>query len=279
MSRFFTDKVKVEIVEILDLDPKVKDKLVKDLERHYYTPNKPSPLNLNDIKSIKSRSGSPIYKSGVDTRDSIKKFIEDPQVKEISNKYGALLWEYFVYLVDRAEVIDTYQTSESWGDVIQKVYQDDYTLNEVFIDYVEEIYQVKIKDVKQLQKLTGITYLVPAEYEGEDPYPDKEGKINAIKELGDSLLLCKENKYLRALEIAVEDGAKYKDLLKILPKDYGLPDTWESVLHKDQFTAIAYTIRKLYFDGIKFPMITPSLRDIAEDLGAPLSVVLEAYKQ
>ena len=83
--------------------------------------------------------------------------------------------------------------------------------------------------------------------------------------------------YYKALRTALENGAKYKDLLKIDPKDFNLPETWGSFFGRpaNKENSILKAISKEYL-LIESIVIHPSLRDIAEDLEAPYSVIMEA---
>lgn len=157
------------------------------------------------------------------------------------------------------EIKTTYQESKSWDKVITTVvYSDSSSSQEAFIDFVEEIYKTKIKDGKELQKLTNI-------------------KEETLEGLTETLLNSRSEKYERAIQTAIENGAKYKELLKIDPKDFNLPETWGSFYSRTANKE--NTILKCIADEfllMETIVIHPDLRDIAEELEAPYSVIIEA---
>jgi len=194
-----------------------------------------------------------------------------------------ILKQYLHYIDYKSKIDQTYRETEDWGEVLSNhVYTDVWEANEAFIDYIEETYSTKIKDVEHLQELTGITHLSSSWKGGEkvEITKEEEQKERAKKELQDSLIKCRENKYIRALENAIREGATYKDLLKIKPQDFNLPENWEGRLYQDQKSAIGWAINMEY--NIYEPaglMMFPSFRLIAEDLEAPYSVIMDIYKK
>jgi len=157
------------------------------------------------------------------------------------------------------EIKATYQESKSWDKVITTVvYSDSNISQEAFIDYVEEFFNTKIKDGKQLQKLTGI----------------KEETLEGLEE---TLLNSRSQKYERAIKTAIDEGAKYKELLKIDPKEFSLPESWGSFYNrpanKENTILKAIADEFMLMESI---VIHPDLRDIAEELEAPYSIIMEA---
>lgn len=182
--------------------------------------------------------------------------------------------EQQVYDRDLKGIKEAYNNSKSWEDVITSGYfnSDDYPSMEVFIDFVEETYQTKVKDPKHLQELTGIKSLLPKE---PNITKGKEATLEGI------LTLARYSKYSRALVKALQEGVKYKDLLQIKPQDYGLPKTWSGYtgVEKDQYSSILYAI-SYDFMIMEMPggsMILPDLRSIAQELEAPYSVLMDCY--
>lgn len=162
---------------------------------------------------------------------------------------------------ERLENIKTaYKKSKSWDEVFRECYFEESVTQEAFIDYVEEFYKTKFKDAKQLKEITGIS---------------TTGEI--LKRLEEALLTAKSKKYERALQTAIENGAKYKELLKIDPKEFNLPETWGSfysrIANKENTILKCIADEFLLMESI---VLHPSLRDIAEELEAPYSVILEA---
>jgi hypothetical protein len=194
------------------------------------------------------------------------------------------LRSYFRYIDYKKRIAQTYQESQSWYTVFSTdVYMDDHYANESFIDYLEELYQTQVRDVAHLQELTGITELSSYDSKtGEyvEPATDEEANQNAIKQLQDCLTMARYSKYSRALEVALQSGAKYKDLLEIKPQDYGLPESWEDVTASNQYTAILEAIQLEYLLGeVGGLILLPSLRAVANDLEAPYSVIMDSYNR
>ena len=199
--------------------------------------------------------------------------------KEVLEKFGVfpcegligLEHEYLRYLRYRYEIAEVYDKAESWEAVYETVYTDANENNEAFIDYVEEVYSTKVKDVKHLQELLGVYY---CEY-------SERGRVITLEEAQEYGTKCFTNtikrarlsKYSRALDLALANGAKYRDLLEISPQNYGLSEDWE----EDYKRYLLYSIMGAYSmdenGGLR-----ASLREIAEDLEAPLSVIIEANK-
>lgn len=177
-----------------------------------------------------------------------------------------------IYDRDLKGIKEAYSKSKSWEDVITSGYfnSDEAPSMEAFIDYVEETYQTKVKDAKQLDKLTGITPLL-----SKEPNIEK-GKEPTLEYI---LTSSRYSKYTRALEKALQEGAKYKDLLQIKPQDYRLPETWSGCLSSDQYSSILWAISFEFL--INEPaglMMLPDLRSIAEEVEAPYSVLMDCHK-
>lgn len=195
-----------------------------------------------------------------------------------------ILRHYARYLNYKKEMAETYQESKDWNTVFStSVYLDVSESKEAFIDFVEETYQTKVKDAKHLQELTNITHIFSYYEKGKDIEIKEEAKQKeqAIKELEETLTDGRETKYLRALNKALQEGAKYKDLLNINAKDYGLPESWGS-RYGEPNTAYSSMLGAISFEFlINEPgglMLLPDLRSIAKDLEAPYSVLMDSYK-
>lgn len=186
------------------------------------------------------------------------------------------------YIEHLKEIREVYEESKDWDKVISTAVYSEYEAQEAFIDYVEEVYKTKVKDAKHLQKLTGITHLDSWDSKAGKyitPDTEEEAKENAIRELEETLISSRYIKYRRALETALQEGATYPELLKIKPKEYGLPEKWNNVLGSDQYSTI---LRALFFEFlINEPgglMMLPDLRSIAQEVEAPYSVLMDCYK-
>jgi hypothetical protein len=117
------------------------------------------------------------------------------------------------YISRRKDIEDKYKQTKSWNAVITSViYYDEPTSQEAFIDVVEEMYNMKVKDPKHLLGLTGISV---------------DWTAATLKIF---LQLCiytnHEVKLGDAIEHDLKCGAKYADIIKYDPRDYGLPETW-----------------------------------------------------
>ena len=200
-----------------------------------------SILSYNDIQKLGAEALTDGLRTGVDI------------VEEI-------LRNYLRYLNYKKEIAETYQESKSWDKVITTaVYSDVKEAQESFIDYVEETYQTKVKDGKHLQKLTGIT----------------EETLEGLEE---TITASRYSKYYRALEKALQEGGKYKDLLQIKPQDYGLSKTWSGCLGSDQYSSILWAIDFEFNISEPNTSVRPDLRVIAQEIEAPYSVLMDAHK-
>jgi len=258
----FTEIQLREIFTKAGLNSQDIDKAIADYIR--YRESELSRLSILSYKDLQSLGAEALTKE-------IFKLKQGGEILE------GILRDYLRYIKYKKEIAETYQESKDWLKVFNTcVYLDVNEAQESFIDYVEEAYQTKIKDVKHLQKLTGITHIDTWDKKtGEYITPDseEEAKKNAIRELEETLINSKYSKYYRALEKAIREGAKYKDLLKIDPKDYGLPEDWG----KDKYSSILEAINSLFFLGESL-MASPGLRAVATELEAPYSVIMDSYK-
>jgi hypothetical protein len=243
------------------------ERAIKDYQR--YREIELSSLSVLSGKEIKQIGSEAL----VEKLKTIKKGVEI--VEEI-------LRNYLRYINYKKEIAETYQESKSWVKVFStSVYSDVNEAQESFIDYVEETYQTKIKDAKHLQNLTGITHLDSWDSKAGKyitPDTEEEAKENAIRELEETLINSKYSKYFRALERALQEGAKYKDLLQIKPQDYGLPKTWSGCLGSDQYSSILWVLSFEFMINEPAPlMLLPDLRSIAQEIEAPYSVLMDCY--
>jgi hypothetical protein len=201
-------------------------------------------------------------------------------IKDGKEFFDNNIFSYLSYIGYKSQISATYHKTKDWTIVFYTdVYSDVSEINESFIDYIEQTYQTKIKEIKQLQELTGIYKLNSwdKKLKKYKQVGDKEAKENAIIELDKTLTRARYDRFSRAVSKALDEGAKYKDLLHIEPKDYGLPERWEYCLTSDQYTTILFAISLDY--GLldpDFMQCTPKPRDIAKDLEAPLSVIMDA---
>lgn len=198
--------------------------------------------------------------------------------KAIPKQIGEMVKEYSFYYRDKKRIRESYLQNGDWLSAYLDGVDEDGDGEEAFIDYLEEVTQTHVRDVDHLQELTGITELEKWDRKkgGYIPPATKQG---AIDRLTLSLTGARGEKYQRALRDAIRDGAKYKDLLRLTPKDYGLPESWGGTLGKDQYSAILWAISfEFMIDQWAGLMLYPDLRSIATEMEAPYSVLMDCHK-
>lgn len=246
-------------------------------------------LTERTIKDYRRHKGSDLSSLSLLTVDDIREIgaeaLED-KVRELrieGKLVGESLGLYLNYLGFKKQIIETYQESKDWGDVYStSVYPDVTEAQEAFIDYIEETHQTKVKDVKHLIELTGITHLQSWDSSTRkyfDPETEEEAKENATRELEETLISSRYSKYFRSLERTLQEGGKYKDLLQIDPQDFGLPESWSGHLGSDQYSSILWALSfEFLIDEPGGLMMLPDLRSIAQEVEAPYSVLMDCYK-
>jgi hypothetical protein len=271
MNNEITDLSQLNLKRIfinLGLTPELSEKAVIDFERY-------KEAELRTYISLLPKEISAIAYVG--------SLAKKGKLKDSADLIDEIVNSYIGYINYKSQIAETYQKTKDWATVFNMdVYSDVYEAQESFIDYIEEVYQTKIKDLKQLQDLTGIYELNSWDEKLKEykPAGDEEAKENAIRELDETLTRARFSKFQRAVSKALNEGAKYKDLIKIQPKDYGLPESWRYCLASDQYTTILWAISLDYFLAEPgFIVLAPKPRDIAEDLEAPLSVIMDAIKE
>jgi replicative superfamily II helicase len=249
------------------LSPELTERAIKDYERY----------RASELDEL-------FFLSATELRDinTLSDVINRKKIKNGEDLVEEIFQSYMQYIDYKSQIAETYQKTKDWATVFNTdVYSDVYEAQESFIDYIEQTYQTKIKDIKQLQELTGIYKLNSWDEKLKEykPVGDEEAKENAIRELDETLTRARFNKFSRAIGRALDEGAKYKDLIQIQAKDYGLPESWRYCLASDQYTTILWAISLDYLLAEpSFTVLTPKPRDIAEDLEAPLSVIMDAIK-
>jgi len=285
----FVDFSEIELREIFNkvgLNTLDIDRAIADYTR--YRESEISSLSILSYKELQNL-GDEVFYEGV--------FKKLRQGGEIVNE---VIRKYLRYINYKKEMAETYQESKDWGLVFStSCYSDVKEAQESFIDYVEETYKTKVKDSKHLQELTGITNLYnywdkdkgflsdeeadKLAKEQKKPLKsyqatEKQTGAEALRQLEDAIIGSRYNKYTRALDKALLEGAKYKDLLLIEPKDFNLPETWSGTLAKDKYSSILWAISLEYLINEKSLMLLPDLRSIAQEVEAPYSVLMDCYK-
>lgn len=216
--------------------------------------------------------------SEIELKELIKKYIYDFVDKEIDYSHtdcynpSQLHKEYY-------EKVYSYlkKTGDSknifWEDIFSEMYEDDFTLSEIFVRLVEEQYKTKVTNTIQLQELTGIDKI--SGYYKEDKWIDykfteREKRVRAMREVGETFIKAMYYRYERALDNCLNAGGKYKDLLKIQPTDYNLPESINDKLKEIGIKHIITMKYKLMAEDMR-----PDLREVAKELEAPYSLMLE----
>jgi hypothetical protein len=166
------------------------------------------------------------------------------------------------YVKRRKIIEDNYLQTKSWNSVIiSAVFYDEPTTQEAFIDVIEEIYNTRVIDPKQLKELIGI-------------------QVDWTEETLISFLqLCiytnRETKFSDVIENAFRYGAKYQDVLKYDIKEYGLPETWINwwgiEINKDDLVKLA--IYYAFDLGYGFPHA--DITKVKEKIEAPFDLLYE----
>ena len=155
------------------------------------------------------------------------------------------------YLERKIEILDQIEQGKSWNEVVNSLAHGE-SLS--FIYAVEDKYKTKVNSKEELIRLIGIK--------------DKKIIDNIIDEV-------KEESYFLALQDCWDSGGKYKDLIKLSPKDYAIGGVESKELDKEKqlrtFIGINYNFLE------KASIFRPELRVIAKDLGAPYSLILKTY--
>lgn len=258
-AEVYKDALNPELIEALGIEEKDVPHILKDIERYFNT-------NLSYLQSLGMEiTPEMLFSHFGDITNNISDIIRDH-------------WRYYNY---RKDIEKTYKKNEDWGEVFaEEVYSDVKEAQETFIDYVEEVYNTEVKDVKHLQELTNITHLSSYYHKGKQIEIKEEAqkKEQAIKELEETLHSARYSKYFKTLEMALRNGATYKVLLQIKPQDFGLPKTWSGCLGSDQYSSTLWAL------GFEFMinepaslMLLPDLRSIALEIEAPYSVLMDCY--
>jgi len=151
------------------------------------------------------------------------------------------------------------KADKDYSDLLTEIYEDDPALNEIFVRLVGDQEGVAITSAKQLQKLTGINMLK------WDELNEKDAKAEARSQMEHTFTQAMKYRYALELETILSGGGKYGDLLQTDPAKYYLTDS-------DKGDVIQEAIYNAFELGDT--IATYSVKDIAEIIGAPYSVVL-----
>ena len=272
MSKDIYSKVIEELSEELigktgDIKPLVKNILNSLIN------NKAEEYKLLKIKPTEEdikKEIQAIFKTVVDTLIKSREY-KDKLYKKSYDRLKALVDE-----------------GKTFGDIFTEIYSDESYLNDIFIRLIEDKEKVAITSAKQLQELSGIKEIHGywdedkgeiVQYKDKTISTKKEAQEEAKKQIEETFIQGMYNRYFTTLEDILEAGAKYKDILLLNPKDFNLPDQWSGTLAKNKEEVILWAIGFTYL--INEPgslMMLPSLRTVAEEIGAPYSVLMDCFK-
>ena len=226
---------------------------------------------LKDVAETVMKRDLEYKRAGGDKSEDIKKELLEEIRRGGIETFKATLQkpEYrdTLYLKSYTRLRALEHTGINYSDLLTEIYEDSLYLNEIFVRIVEEDNEVKITSGKQLLKLTGITELNP---EGS-LHTLEDMKAEAIRQMENTFTNAMMYRYTTILEGILELGGKYKDLLKVDPSSYYLPES-------SREEAIRKVIANLY-ELNRGSMYKPDLRSVAEAIEAPYSVILKINKE
>lgn len=188
-----------------------------------------------------------------------------------NRKLTSLEFWYARYFRAKQSIENTYVTLGNWETTLMAVDIDNPDSMAAFLELAEDKFKTTVKDAKHFMELAGISA------NSEAGLPDIIGEIQNIITQG------RECKYHMAVEEAIENEAKYEDLLRMEPMDYNLPDTWDSLgsygspASKHTIISAAIAASFQLYESELGDVARASIRDVAEELQAPISVILDAF--
>jgi len=244
---------------------------------------KPFAQRIIDSCSIDLTNKAQLYvKSGGKVEDLKEEFIKEYRenmsivIRALSKSFE---FKDLIYKKNYEELKASGKEGSTYYDLLSEIYQDSNLLSEIFIRIVEETEGVEITNVKQLQELTGITevYGYPEE-EGYKEPTKQQAKKEALRQLEDIFIRGMSYRYSTTLINLLKEGATYTDLLNINPSAFNLPDTWTGTIAKDKYTSILWAIEEVFRIGEPATSVKPSLKFVAKEINAPLSVLMDVNK-
>ena len=248
---------------------------------------KPSALNIiNSL--IKNKAEEYKLHKIQPTEEELKKDINTLLERVVSTIIKSREYKDKLYKKSYDRLKALVDEGKTFGDIFTEIYSDESYLNDIFIRLIEDKEGVAITSAKQLQELSGITEIhgywdedkgETVQYKDKTISTKKEAQDEAKKQIEDCFIQGMYNRYSTTLEDMLEAGAKYKDILLLSPKDFNLPDQWSGTLAKNKEEVILWAISFTYL--INEPgslMMLPSLRTVAEEIGAPYSVLMDCFK-
>ncbi|PSR56091.1 hypothetical protein AHMF7605_22595 [Adhaeribacter arboris] len=183
----------------------------------------------------------------------------------LNNKINSVEIDYLKYCKKRIKVEKVLNDKKNWVTTALAIDIDDPQAMETFLDLVEEKFKTIVKDAQHLKEM----------------FADQESRLSDFtEELENIIIYGRESKYRLALKIAITNGAKYKDLLAIEPKEFHLPDTWSGFVSyltpANKFSSIAAAISQA-FNLMDEDTTQSRLGEVANELEVSLKVITEAF--
>ncbi len=147
-------------------------------------------------------------------------------------------------------------------------------VEEILIDYLRYLnYKKQIAETYQESKDWGVVFSTSVY---SDVKEAQEAFIDYVEETYQTKV--KDGKHLQKLT-GIKAETLEGELLKIKPKEYGLPEKWNNVLGSDQYRTILWVLSfKFLINEPGSLMLLPDLRSIAQEIQAPYSVLMDCYK-
>lgn len=275
------------------------------------TPSPQSEWDLNDPKRLADLSlklmtrvymGGSSWDLGLGEKKKerlavYEKLKDRPSVKRII-EVGGLCQDTLLTIKVIDEIDSRLAKGETYNDVFYSIiYFDDTVSNHAFLNHVEERFKTEIKSRKQLYELAELKPCTFEEYKkdieenGDGEEVGTREEFLATQEAQDPYLMALAARYALALDKILREGGKYKDLLAINPQSFGLPEKWSypydvgRIVNQEKGwganTSKEGMILKaisLCFNLNEWSHYRIPLRELADNLEAPYSVILEASR-
>jgi hypothetical protein len=220
-------------------------------------------------------------------------------IKELSgfNKWLEVLEYSNTTYCNTKEYLELYKAGEKlikgsidWSKIfdvlVEKIHFEDWnTLAEVFIRLIESQYKTPIKTGTQITKLTGLTPdNLHNDFIGDVQrlFPNKDYNNTPPEFSLEALLnLCNVFRYEVYLYYLLSVTKDYKELTKIKLSDFNIKENKDkNTGGRFENTQEGFILKSIAFKYNlgEIELGRPPLRDIANLIKAPYSVVLEAYK-
>ncbi len=187
-----------------------------------------------------------------------KKLKERPAVKKIFER--SRYFREANLIIDAILKIDEKLAQGlTYNDIFTSIiYRDCPDPNHALLNHVEERFNVKVRDAKQLQDLTGID-------------------IAYMSDIENSYCMALEDRYSIAITEILHNNGKYQDLLALNPSDFGLPEQWDGLAKGMNKEKIILKAIFFHFHLGEEIFRTP-LREVAKLIDAPYSEILKASR-